>query len=61
MPRAAERARGVRYYRTIKPKARRYIHVAVVKKAGPRGGHTVAGPVHRTKAAKQKRGVRRRR
>ena len=54
MPEAEERARGgaVRY-RTICPhgKARGhckgpYIHVAVVRKRGKRGGRTVAGPVH---------------
>jgi hypothetical protein len=37
---------GTTGYRTIrvgKGKNRRYVHVAIVRKAGPRGGHTVAG------------------
>jgi len=55
MPEEKIRRRGgaVRY-RTIKPKKGRYIHVAVTRKPGPRGGRTVAGPVHKTKAAKRK-------
>jgi hypothetical protein len=40
---------GAKRYRTIVPKPGKYIHVAVVPKAGPRGGHTVAGSVHTTK------------
>lgn len=48
MPTAAESSRGgVVRYRTIrvgKGRSRRYLHVAVVRKAGPRGGRTVAGP-----------------
>jgi len=54
MPRAEEKRRGgaIRY-RTIKPKKGRYQHVAVVRKKGPRGGRTVAGPVHKTKKAKK--------
>lgn len=47
MPTRQEAARGgVVRYRTIqvgKGKSRRYIHIAVVPKAGKRGGHTVAG------------------
>ena len=47
MPTAAETRRGgVVRYRTIrvgKGRSRRYLHVAVVRKAGPRGGRTVAG------------------
>jgi len=51
MPTRQEAARGgVIRYRTIivgKGKNRRYIHIAVVPKAGRRGGHTVAGkPKH---------------
>jgi hypothetical protein len=44
MPKAKIRARGgaVRV-RTKKLPDGRYIHVFVVRKAGPRGGHTVAG------------------
>lgn len=54
MPRAEERRRGgaIRY-RTVKPKPGRYIHVVVVRKKGPHGGRTVAGPVHKTKKAKK--------
>lgn len=51
MPAAQERARGgaVRY-RTIragKGANKRYLRVAIVPKAGPRGGHTVAGQPHK--------------
>lgn len=47
MPTAEEQRRGgaVRY-RTIrvgKGKKKRVLHIAIVRKAGPRGGHTVAG------------------
>jgi hypothetical protein len=54
MPEAMERARGraIRY-RTVCPHGKSkghcrgpYIHVAVVRKSGKRGGHTVAGKVH---------------
>jgi hypothetical protein len=53
MPKAEEQRRGgaVRY-RTIrvgKGKSRRVLHIAIVRKAGPRGGHTVAGKPRRTK------------
>ena len=53
MPTAEERKRGgaIRY-RTItvgKGRSRRYIHVAVVRKKGKRGGRTVAGAPHRYK------------
>lgn len=49
MPEQEVRERGgaVRY-RTVKLKNGKYIHVVVVRKKGPRGGRTVAGPV-RTK------------
>jgi hypothetical protein len=47
VPTAQEVKRGgVIRYRTIqvgRGKSRRYIHVAIVPKAGKRGGHTVAG------------------
>lgn len=50
MPAAQERKRGgATRYRTISVgtgKSRRYLHVAIVRKAGPRGGHTVAGQPH---------------
>lgn len=47
MPETEEKARGgaVRY-RTIRVgtgKNQRYMHVAIVRKKGPRGGRTVAG------------------
>ncbi len=53
MPEAEIRRRGgaVRY-RTLKLPSGKYVHVAVVKKAGPRGGHTVAGPVRTKKESK---------
>jgi hypothetical protein len=35
----------VRYYRTKKLPGGKYVHIAIVKKAGPRGGHTIAGTV----------------
>lgn len=55
MPKAEERRRGgVIRYRTIKPKKGRYIHVGVVRKPGPRGGRTVAGPVRKTKRARKR-------
>ena len=50
MPEAEIKKRGgAKRYRTIVPKPGKYIHVAVVPKAGPRGGHTVAGDVHTKK------------
>lgn len=46
MPRSAEQARGgVLRYRTIR-RGGRYIHVAVVRKPGKRGGRTIAGRPH---------------
>ncbi len=52
MPEAEIKKRGgAKRYRTIVPKPGKYIHVAVVGKAGPRGGHTVAGEVHTKKKA----------
>lgn len=50
MPEAQISARGgAKRWRTIRLKNGRYIKVAIVKKAGPRGGHTVAGEVHQKK------------
>jgi len=46
-----KRRGGAKRWRTKKVDG--YIHVAVVPKAGPRGGHTVAGPVHQKKKAKR--------
>jgi hypothetical protein len=47
MPEAEIRKRGgaIRW-RTLKLSGGRTIRVAVVRKKGPRGGKTVAGPVH---------------
>jgi hypothetical protein len=36
---------GAKRWRTVKLKNGRYIKVAIVPKAGPQGGHTVAGDV----------------
>lgn len=51
MPEAEIRRRGgaIRY-RTKKLPGGKYIHIAVTRKKGPRGGRTVAGPVHKKKA-----------
>lgn len=47
MPKDQEvRRGGATRYRTIrigKGKNRRTLHIAIVRKAGPHGGHTVAG------------------
>lgn len=53
MPEQEIAARGgaVRW-RTVKLKGGRTVRIAVVKKAGPRGGHTVAGPAHAKKKGK---------
>jgi hypothetical protein len=40
---------GAVKWRTVRLKNGTYVRVAIVKKAGPRGGHTVAGDVHRKK------------
>ncbi len=49
MPEAQIAARGgAKRWRTIRLKNGKYIKVAIVPKAGPQGGHTVAGPT-RTK------------
>lgn len=40
---------GAKRWRTVKLKNGRYIHVAVVRTQGPRGGTTVPGPVHQKK------------
>jgi len=54
MPRKEERKRGVKYYRTIKLGKDKYAHVAVVRKAGPRGGHTIMGKIHKRKPFKKR-------
>lgn len=53
MPKTLEKARGgaVRY-RTIvigKGPNRRVMHIAIVRKRGPRGGRTIAGPARPVK------------
>lgn len=56
MPRAEERRRGgAKRYRTKRLPGGKYIRFAIVPKAGPRGGHTVAGPVRKKKAERGKR------
>ena len=53
MPKSQERKRGgVVRYRTIGVGRGKYIRIAIVRKAGRRGGHTIAGPVHRVKNKK---------
>ena len=50
MPEAEIKKRGgALRWRTVRLKDGRYIRVAIVRRAGQRGGHTVAGPVHRDK------------
>jgi hypothetical protein len=51
-PEVKKRGGAIRY-RTIVPKKGEYIHIAIVKKKGPRGGKTVAGPVRRVKRRKR--------
>lgn len=47
MPEAEIAARGgAKKWRTIKLPNGKYKRVAIVRKAGPKGGHTVAGPTH---------------
>lgn len=40
---------GALRWRTVRLKNGSYVRVAVVRKAGPRGGRTVAGDVHTKK------------
>jgi hypothetical protein len=40
---------GATRWRTVRLKNGKYIRVAVVRAAGPRGGHTVAGDVKKRK------------
>lgn len=49
----AERG-GAKRWRTVKLADGRTIRVAIVAKAGPRGGHTVAGPVRKDKKRGEK-------
>ncbi len=54
MPEALIRKRGgAKKYRTVKLPGGKYVHVAIVPKAGPRGGHTIAGEVHMKKHMKK--------
>lgn len=55
MPEKEVAARGgAKKWRTVKLRDGRYVRVAVVKNAGPRGGHTVAGPVRQDKKRGEK-------
>ena len=50
MPEKAIRKRGgALRWRTVDLPNGEYIHVAVVRKKGPRGGRTIAGPPHKIK------------
>jgi hypothetical protein len=54
MPEAEINARGgAKRWRTITLADGRIVHVAIVPKAGPRGGHTVAGPARTPKTTKK--------
>jgi len=44
---------GALKWRTISLGKNKYRHVAVVRKEGERGGHTVAGPTHKKKLAEK--------
>jgi len=48
----ARRGGAIRW-RTVKTPDGKVVHIAVVKKAGPKGGHTVAGPVRETKKSRK--------
>jgi hypothetical protein len=39
-----EKRGGAIRWRTVKTPDGKVIHIAVVRKAGPKGGHTIAGP-----------------
>jgi hypothetical protein len=50
MPEATIRRRGgATRVRTKKLPGGKFVHIFIVPRAGPRGGHTVAGPVHKKK------------
>ena len=62
MPEKEIKARGgAKRWRTVRLPGNHYIHVAVVSKAGPRGGHTVSGPEHTVKSNSSKLRGRRKR
>lgn len=44
---------GAKKWRTITLPDGRTMKIAIVRKAGPRGGHTVAGTPHTSKGAKK--------
>lgn len=53
MPEKEIKARGgAKYWRTVKLKDGRTLKIAIVRRKGPRGGTTVAGPVHEKKKGK---------
>jgi hypothetical protein len=55
MPESEIKARGgAKRWRTITLEDGRIVHVAIVPKAGPRGGHTVAGPARTPKNASKR-------
>lgn len=55
MPEAKIKARGgVLRWRTISLPGNKFRHVAVVSKAGPRGGHTISGEEHKKKKVGRK-------
>ena len=61
MPEAEIKGRGgAKRWRTKKLDGK-YIHIAVVRKVGPRGGHTVAGPEHTKKKSSYPGGFRKKR
>ena len=62
MPEAEIRKRGgaIRY-RTKKLPGGKYVHIAITRKKGPRGGRTVAGPVHTVKKSSYPGGFRKKR
>lgn len=50
MPEKEIKARGgAKRWRTVQLPNGKYVKIAIVKKAGPKGGHTVAGPVRKKK------------
>ena len=52
---------GAMRWRTISLGGGKYKHVAVVRKEGERGGHTVAGPTHKKKLAEKLASLKRKR
>jgi hypothetical protein len=50
MPEKEIRKRGgAKRWRTIKTGNGKYLRIAVVPRKGKRGGHTITGPVHKSK------------